>query len=393
MTQLDYLFFASGSSPVPDILGFSDIDHPVGVTVHQLAENSINTLLSLAGSGLPIFVDSGAFSEVKIEGSVVRVVKPITDFEWRRRLGVYRQLAARLGDQLHVVAPDMVGFQEQTLNRLSYYLTELRQISELGALILVPLQKGELSQLEMYQVVLEMMDGINWIPALPCKKAATSEEEILHFCTQLRPERVHLLGLGPSSRAADAVLDTICAISKVQMDSCLLRSSAGWTNGRNKGPRPLTIAKAIATAAGYDSCESQRVAIALAFRDSRPRLWTYQSAVMRSPRGSIVDKSTRVIEDTTYLTTSLSQTHVADEFDLPCELNAQMYMGLWRLDGPELVGVAVLGGSEPLSFSLRHEVSDLAELWFLAQCFRQVEVKMPHMRKRLVTLPRRVVTA
>lgn len=395
---MNYLYFASGATREPDVLGFADINHPVGVVVSELNAGSVSALLSLAGSDLKIFIDSGAFSEVQIKNKVIKVVRPITEADWRERLAAYRDLAYDLGPQLHVVAPDMVGNQYLTLVRLKRHLEELRQISELKATILVPLQRGDMSQAEMHYIVAEMMEGIDWMPALPCKKAATSAEEILTYCATVKPERVHLLGAGPKSDVVLEVLSTIRATSAVQMDSCLIRSTSGWTNGRNNGPRVLTIAQAIAVAAGYKFSESRQISIAMAFGGNTNQLWTYQAAVMSTPRGSLVESPTCAVNDSRYLTAVLDHDQVATEFlqthhggRYPA---ACLYVGLWSLDRLELIGVAVFGGPpNPLTFILLPSIPGTLELWFLAQCYRNVELRMAHRRVALLTPPHRVIVS
>ena len=109
---MNYTYFASGATMSVDLLGFADINHPAGITVDIMNKESHAAVLSLAGTGLKIFIDSGAFSEVKVnEKGKIEVVRPIDEAEWRRRIGVYRGLAKRLKSQLYVVAPDRVGSQ------------------------------------------------------------------------------------------------------------------------------------------------------------------------------------------------------------------------------------------------------------------------------------------
>ena len=77
------------------------------VAAPELSAKGEAELVALAGSDLPIFVDSGAFSEVTfcpVAGRLV-VVKPMTDAKWQRVLDLYkRALGMRADTPLGVAA-------------------------------------------------------------------------------------------------------------------------------------------------------------------------------------------------------------------------------------------------------------------------------------------------
>jgi hypothetical protein len=158
--------FASGSNHAGEIRGWASIGQDIGVAAPEVNEAAIVELEALAGSDIAVFVDSGAFSEVNFTEAGPVVVKPITDAEWRKRLALYKRLARSLAGQLHVVAPDRVGDQTLTLARLDRYKTELREIAALGAHILVPTQKGALSQGDFFREARALL-RIHVIPAFP----------------------------------------------------------------------------------------------------------------------------------------------------------------------------------------------------------------------------------
>ena len=260
------LYFASGSNRPCEIRGFAAIDHAIGVAVPELTDDAISELCALAGTGLQVFADSGAFSEINFTAAGPQVVKPISDADWADRLAVYATLAGALGSQLHLVAPDMVGSQDVTLARLARYANELAALAATGATVLVPVQKGALSQVEFAAAVANVLGATPWTPALPCKKAATTADEIVAYCAATQPARVHLLGLGRTNKATTKVLARVAAVAPatvVQLDSCAIRAAVGWTNGRNGGPRLLTIAKEIVAAAGFAPDATQEIAIGL----------------------------------------------------------------------------------------------------------------------------------
>jgi hypothetical protein len=145
--------------------------------------------------------DSGAFSEVTMTAAGPRVTVPISDKEWLRRLAVYERLGNALGSKALLVAPDQVGSQAETLRRLTRYAPVLARIVATGARFLVPLQVGKFSHEEFYSKAIEAA-GVALIPAFPLRKAVTSADEIRRFVAAVRPERVHLLGMGAQNARA-----------------------------------------------------------------------------------------------------------------------------------------------------------------------------------------------
>lgn len=239
-------YFASGCQ-CGEVTGFAEIGHDVGVVANRINRQVERELLALAGSDVQVFVDSGAFSEVAFTGTGFEVVKPITETAWQTILATYKRLAAVLGDQLHVVAPDRVGSQAVTIERLTRYAADLRELDAMGARVLVPAQKGTMSQADFYRAACAIV-GVEMVPALPCKKAATTVAEAEAFVAAIQPASIHLLGLGVRNRLAQAFLSAVTEASPdtlIQMDSCVIAANSGKTGGQGKGPRRLTLAAAI----------------------------------------------------------------------------------------------------------------------------------------------------
>ena len=195
-------YFASGSNRPGEIAALSKVGADVGVAAPELSPAGEAELHKLAGTDVLVFVDSGAFSEVKFNPSrgAFDVVKEITDSDWRARLALYRRLAVSLGSSLFCVAPDQVGSQAVTLERLETYAGEIRELHELGARVMVAVQKGALSQAAFARRVDEILGFSTWVAALPCKKAATTADEVARFVADRRPAHIHLLGLGIRKR-------------------------------------------------------------------------------------------------------------------------------------------------------------------------------------------------
>jgi hypothetical protein len=218
--------YASGVNEAREIRGFALAGFPIGASASNLRETAIQELLRVEG---PVFLDSGAFSEVRFfsETGKLEVSNPISPREWRRRLSIYVRLARVLGSRLSVVAPDRVGDQDETLRRLALYRDELHVLNELGAHILIPLQVGARTHETFYAMAQDAV-GVPLVPAFTMKKAATSDGDAERFLKVVQPSRIHLLGIGRENRGAGHILDLIrrCSPStEISMDSNRLRIS------------------------------------------------------------------------------------------------------------------------------------------------------------------------
>lgn len=226
-------YFLSGSNRAPEIAALGKAGVDIGVTAPEVHEASIVELEKLAGSDVMVFVDSGAFGEVRWDDArgEFLTVKHINHENWIRILGLYERLARTLGPQLMVVAPDRVGSQRETRNRLRRFSLHVRNIQHHGARVMVALQRGDVSQLSFAEDVDQILGNDRWIPALPCKKAATLPYEVAEFVARRQPRHVHLLGLGISNRQIQQYLRPFAgSSSSVSLDSCWLTANVG----RNK---------------------------------------------------------------------------------------------------------------------------------------------------------------
>jgi hypothetical protein len=218
--------FASGANRKAEIEGFGRLGIPVGVSVPHLNEAAIDCLIDL---GHPVMIDSGAFSEVSFRDGRARIVAPISDQEWRRRLAIYFRLASALGEKATLVAPDQVGSQKETLRRLAAYRNELSSIVATGASLLLPLQVGAMSHADFYRAA-KQTAGVALVPAMPMRKAVTTAAALADFVQDLQPRRLHLLGMGIDNHNAQKVLRIVQHFSPetaISMDSNRLRAKAG----------------------------------------------------------------------------------------------------------------------------------------------------------------------
>lgn len=299
-------YFASGSNRSGEVRGLGRVELNVGVSALEVTARATRDYplndgtVARCSVALPVFdellelpeasalfVDSGAFSEVCfhptsrrtssgfakscqcVDRSRPQVVRPMDAQTWSRVIGFQCRVAGRLGERAYIVAPDRVACQRTTLERLERHANALRQMSALGANILVPVQRGELDLVAFFRRACDLIGILGEaIPAIPMKKAATSLEDLVAFVAEVQPRAIHLLGLGPKSRRWPRVIAALRAIApdmEILADSVILRSIVGRTNGPSKGPRALTAAMDRVEAANpeLDPAEARARAIQL----------------------------------------------------------------------------------------------------------------------------------
>lgn len=240
-------YFASGTNRAAEIRGMTRAGADIGVAAPEISAAGEAEIVALAGSDVLVFVDSGAFSEVAFGPEGVQVVRPIDDVAWRRVLALYHRLTLALGSQVWLVAPDRVGDQDESLVRLARYRGQVRELRELGARILVPIQKGERRQAAFAAAAADVLGFDDFVAALPCKKAATTVDEVAMFVDGWKCSHVHLLGLGiRSPKAAAYVAPFASTPTSVSLDSCWIAANAGRTGGIGNGPRKFTAARDVA---------------------------------------------------------------------------------------------------------------------------------------------------
>lgn len=253
--------FASGVNHAGEVRGLFGSLRFVGITATNAPEDLLAELAMCAPyrtalmfpqygfdcheSRHNLFVDSGAFSEVAF--GPYRVVREITDARWFEILSLYQWVAERFRGFAYLVAPDRVGDQDVTLARLARYASAMRYFAQLGANIIVPVQKGALPMSAMFARAAEILDidRERLIAGVPLKKDATSLEDLAELVDSLPARcRLHLLGLGPESPRFRDVITVITSRrpdAVITSDSVTVRRLVGRTNGPGGGPRTLTL--------------------------------------------------------------------------------------------------------------------------------------------------------
>lgn len=250
------LYFGSGTQQSPgEVEGMARLAEQqgglgVGVEVNACTQDCLLALEGVAGRGVPLFVDSGAFPEFMC---LARGRSPeqceIGPEEWRRRLGVYEQLARLFRSDANLVAPDKIGDQGQTQERLEAHGALLKKPARShGAWILLVAQGGEQARHVFWDRMRKLLvkKGVpkaRIAAALPMKARATTLSEVGEFVRRTRDlKRIHLLGMGPGR--VDNALEVIEEHGEgieVTYDSNLIRSGVG------RGAQFLSVAPEVYT--------------------------------------------------------------------------------------------------------------------------------------------------
>jgi hypothetical protein len=294
-------YYFSGSNHAGEIRALSQLGLGIGVSADQVvrqrdggAERELLRLVT-ERNDVHLFLDSGAFAEVAFTKSGERYVRNngkafITEAAWNKRLDFMIRVTRVAGGHVTVIAPDSVGDQWETIQRLRTHRDKVRKLRALGARIIVPIQRGSWSMYDMDRIVASTLGTNDYVRGIPSSKAAASLPELKQFLAALKADgnnpELHLLGMGP---LRDVYADFIAATAGaplVTCDSCLIRSKSGWHNGPidpatgKPGPRMITITReaiiAEMTAAGEDitnTAEVKRRTVIRVFRGPDTMPW------------------------------------------------------------------------------------------------------------------------
>lgn len=133
--------FCSGVNAPGEVEGLAGHSW-VGIAASEIRPGLLEALEANRIGVRALFVDSGAFSEVEFGANGPQVVDEIDHADWLIRFGVYDRMALAFGPRAYVVAPDRVGDQAVTLERLERYAGRCRRLVSYRAKLIVPVQKG-----------------------------------------------------------------------------------------------------------------------------------------------------------------------------------------------------------------------------------------------------------
>lgn len=243
------------------------------------------------------FVDSGAFSEVKLGDGPPAWPRPMTASDWKGIWEKYSRLREACGHRAIFVLPDKVASQEGTLERLERYgeqVAELLQPTDSGFAPegILGLQQGRIPSFEFWQMALEAMRkaGVplgQVRPGFPMAKDATPLASIQRFLAQLWSQAdhrqrewsassLHLLGRGlfaeeilPVIRAVAEVYEDIWAVHGDGYDAPSISCDSVWIKSvlgnRKAGPGLYMGAQDMARRLGVgDSHEGKRIGLSIA---------------------------------------------------------------------------------------------------------------------------------
>ena len=255
--QLEGEYFASGSNAAGQIRGFAESGINVGVAAKEVygttedqkkrrkALKELKGKTDLSGKPIKVFIDSGAFSEVKYDAATntFQDKKPITHQEWLKVFSLYNEIGNVLGNQAYIVAPDKIGDQKESLRRMKTYMPLLESPAVNVIAPIPPPPKGMMT----YDRQIRKYLGNDFIRGIPMSKGKTSVPVLVKFVKDLykdksvpKPLRVHLLGKGLTSKAPTWTkhirpeLEKIDPQMDVTLDSVRLKSisSRGGSDGK-----------------------------------------------------------------------------------------------------------------------------------------------------------------
>lgn len=104
---------------------------------------------------------------------------------------------ARHAHLLHVVAPDFVGDQAETMRLLEKYRTSISALIDLGVDVIIPVHKGSIS-LSQIACQLQYLFGTNRFRlGLPSQRNPLSLSDINALLAHAPTQRIHMLGISP----------------------------------------------------------------------------------------------------------------------------------------------------------------------------------------------------
>ncbi|MEW6737193.1 MAG: hypothetical protein AB1489_38265 [Acidobacteriota bacterium] len=164
------------------------------------------------------------------------------------------------------IVPDQVGNQTASLALLREWLNNIKENRALGSTLVVPLQKGNLSLSQVYLYVTNLLGNQEFIPALPCNQAAISKEEILTFMHEIRPGKLHLLGIAnnPTLPKIATDLGRIVPNLELSTDGNEIRAMIGKA-------RRITILQNRLRSAGFLNNEARSEAVRLSLSERRAK--------------------------------------------------------------------------------------------------------------------------
>lgn len=231
--------FCSGMSSASDLRGAMAAKAAVGVVAGLLT--TVQVILSLPrylNEGGKVFIDSGAFAEFTGKAPL----------DIRAVLSVYRTVAELTDrpENLYVVAPDKIGDQTVTLERLSEHRRVVVDLINMGCNVIVPIQCGPMPPASFLKEVKLAIGTDRFIAGIPSNKAAMKPEEV----ATLEHPQFHILGRvafdGDQKARIAAILETNPDAS-ITADASWLRSRLRKVNELREAIHTERLAGAVSS--------------------------------------------------------------------------------------------------------------------------------------------------
>ena len=188
-----------GITAIPDL--DKQKSTPSGTVIGQVT-NHVNR-------GKRLFIDSGAFGafqrrtqDQKKKGKVIRKADPNFRLDFDQLFGNIDKVVDGVDESqrknVSIVMPDIIGEQQESIDAQMKHAEKIQSYIDAGFDVIIPIQSGELSSVEMYNQLKEKF-GDNFRVGIPSNKNATPIQDIVKLVTEIEPSRVHMLGVGPGT--------------------------------------------------------------------------------------------------------------------------------------------------------------------------------------------------
>ncbi|MBA3904611.1 MAG: hypothetical protein C0522_13235 [Rhodocyclaceae bacterium] len=218
----DVVRYGSGASAKWDALGYMLVNAPLGVAATELPPSTVPHLVKYLNRGGKVFVDSGAFGAFRRgeELDFVRDVFPVYD-------SLVNEAACPQG--LLLVMPDKLGDQAGILALQRTHLPKILGWAQSGAELMFPIHSGHQDPRGAYASIAQMLGRRTFVVGIPSAVNAWTVAQILQFCDDVKPARIHLLGMARES-AVSKIASAVHAVSpctRISSDACMLVAHAG----------------------------------------------------------------------------------------------------------------------------------------------------------------------
>jgi len=228
--------YRSGASAPNIMRGYIVAGSAIGVSLAELTVGGAawDMMVEYSSRGGEVFVDSGAFTACT-HGEPMN---------WPKVAATITKLVHEApGTRMHIVMPDVIGNQAESLKLLAEWKGLVELVIGAGHDALVPVQKGELPPYEAYRAAAAILGTEDFTVSVPSNQSAFSVAELANLLGgEIKPKRLHLLGIAAAKKKLAALLSVISEASPgtmVTTDAARIRAQVGQG-------RPITKNRAVA---------------------------------------------------------------------------------------------------------------------------------------------------